>query len=245
MKNHVFVAACVFAREYPELSEIVQNYISERFDMPIMRCCVKNYKTKEFEDSMPESIHSKWKLLPPYIDMNKNDVMVYICHNCSAIFQEQMPNIKILSFWELILKDDQFQFPDYSYEKMTVQDCWRSRDNQSEQDAVRELLKKMNIDIVEQKTKGKDTDFCGISLYASAPVRNLKLAPKRFVENAEGKFMPHSEEEQKKLMEEHCSQISTDRVISYCHYCDKGLNIGGKTGLHLAQLLFQPEKIKG
>ena len=244
MKNHVFIAACVFSKNYPDLAKITQDYVRQRFDMSIMRCCVKDFKTKIYEDAMAESMRERWKSLPQYIDMDDDDVMVYICHNCSAIFQEQMPNIKILSFWELVLMDEDFPYPNYSQEKMTVQDCWRSRDNPTEQNAVRQLLEKMNIQIVEQEIKGKDTEFCGVSLYQPSPPKNTRLAPKRFVENAKGKFISHSEEEQKKLMEEYCSNITTDKVVAYCHYCDDGLNIGGKTSLHLAELLFQPETIK-
>lgn len=68
--------------------------------------------------------------------------------------------------------------------------------------------------------------------------RNLKLAPKRFVENADGKFIPTTSEEQERLMREHCQNITTDKVVAYCHYCVKGLKIGGKQAKHLASLLF-------
>ena len=38
---------------------------------------------------------------------------------------------------------------DYGCERMTIQDCWRQYDNQAEQAAVRELLRRMNIEVVE------------------------------------------------------------------------------------------------
>ena len=53
----------------------------------------------------------------------------------------------------------------------------------------------MNINIVELENNYEKTNFCGDSLYKSAPPRNLKLAPNRFVKNANGKFIPHSIEE--------------------------------------------------
>jgi len=237
IKQPVFVASCVFTREYPELGKKVFNYVAKRFSMPVMRCCVANYKTKEFEDAMPQWLRPEWSKLPAYIDISHDNTMVYICHNCSAIFQEQRPEIPILSFWELVLLDEGFKFADYSKEKITVQDCWRSRDNQKEQDAVRTLLKKMNFEIVELEESRENTEFCGISLYSPAPERNLKLAPRRFVENAVGKFVPHSADEQKELMESHCAKITTDKVVTYCHYCTKGIQVGGKTSLHLAELI--------
>jgi len=241
VKNYIYIASCVFTREEPELSMKIQNYLKQRFDMQIIRCCVPNYKVEEFTAEMPEWLRPHWKATPHYKDFTADNTMVYICHNCSAIFQETVPEVRRLSLWELILNDPEFPFPDYSHEKMTLQDCWRSYDNRSEQDAVRALLRKMNVDIVELEENYEKTQFCGVSLYAPSPARNLKLAPKRFVENAVGKFIPHTSEEQQKLMLEHCKNITTDKVVAYCHYCVKGLKIGGKQAKHLASLLFDPE----
>lgn len=147
--NCIYVASCVFTQNYPKLSMRIQRYLKERFNMQIIRCCVPGYKIKEFEDSMPDWMRPQWKNLPPYQEFSKENTMVYVCHNCSAIFQETQPQIKLLSLWELILADAEFPFPDYRHENMTIQDCWRSYDNRKEQEAVRSLLMKMNIDAVE------------------------------------------------------------------------------------------------
>ncbi|WP_242982120.1 hypothetical protein [Clostridium sp. LS] len=58
------------------------------------------------------------------------------------------------------------------------------------------------------------------------------------MENAKGKFISRTNEEQLKLMWEHCQNITTDKVVAYCHYCVKGLKLGGKQIKHLASLLF-------
>jgi hypothetical protein len=71
-----------------------------------------------------------------------------------------------------------------------------------------------------------------------APPRNLKLAPKRFVENAAGKFIPHKAWEQEQAMKEYCEKMPAQKAVAYCHYCVKGLILGGKDAKHLAALLF-------
>ena len=38
--------------------------------------------------------------------------------------------------------------------------------------------------------------------------------------------------------EEHCAQIETDKAVCYCKFCTDGINMGGKTGVHLLELLF-------
>ena len=162
--------------------------------------------------------------------------MVSLCHNCAAIFAETKPAIRQQSLWEFLLADAAFPFPDYQQEKIFVQDCWRSRENKAEQKAVRQLLRRMNFQVVELEEPQED--FCGISLLRPAPVRNLKLAPRHFVAGAEGKFLPHTPEEQQAAMKEHCRQFGTQRVAAYCHYCTEGLELGGARVQHLAELLF-------
>ena len=240
MKNsdYVYVASCVFTREYPELSVKIQDYLSKNFNIPIMRCCVPKYKLKEFTDFMPNWLQNSWSSTPDFLDITPNQTVICICHNCSAIFEEYRPDIKRISLWEFILSDENFNFSNYNNEKIALQDCWRAYDNHTEQEAVRDLLRKMNIDIVELKNNHEKTEFCGDSLYKTAPPRNLKLAPKRFVENAYGKFVSHSPKEREELMKEYCMEIPTEKVIAYCHYCVNGLNLGGKQGIHLAELLF-------
>ncbi|MFR4036172.1 MAG: hypothetical protein ACLTZF_13920 [Oscillospiraceae bacterium] len=77
-----------------------------------------------------------------------------------------------------------------------MQDCWRTRERRNEQDAVRSLLEKMNIRFVEARQNHAETEFCGSTLYREQPVKNARLAPKHYVEQAQGKFLPHTPEEQ-------------------------------------------------
>lgn len=236
--NYIYVASCVFTREYPELSIKIQDYLTKNFNIPIMRCCTPKYKLKEFTESMPQWLQKPWDSTPDFLDITPDQTVICICHNCSAIFEEYRRDIKRISLWEFILNDKNFKFPNYFNEKIALQDCWRSYDNFNEQEAIRSLIKKMNIDIVELKNNHEKTQFCGDSLYKTAPSRNLKLAPRRFVENANGKFTSHSYEEREVLMKKYCSEIPIEKVIAYCHYCVNGLKLGGKQGIHLAQLLF-------
>jgi hypothetical protein len=231
ISKYIYVAGCVFTRDHPELSVKVQDYLARRWDMPIARCCVPQYRLEEFIRAMPGWLQTRWSNTPDYFEPAPEQILVSVCHNCAAIFEETKPKVKRLSLWELLLQDEDFPFPDFAGERMTLQDCWRSHDNAVEQEAVRTLMRKMNISIVELEANREKTQFCGESLYMPAPLRNLKLAPKRFVENAQGKFLPHSDEERIAIMREHCRTIRTDKVVAYCHYCVKGLNMGGKQGL--------------
>ena len=105
------------------------------------------------------------------------DTVYSICHNCTAIPEETYPEVKVKSIWEQILTDKDFKYPDYHGKEMAVQDCWRSYDKRSEQDAVRQILKNMNIHVIELPNHYEKADFCGTTLYAPCVKRNEVMAP--------------------------------------------------------------------
>ena len=234
-----YIASCVFTSKYPELSMRIQSYIRERFGYEIVRCCVPKYKIREFTEKMPGgTCRDAWNALPDSGLFQSGDVVYSLCHNCNNIIEEMHPAAAVHSLWELIDQDESFPFPDFQEKEVYVQDCWRARARSDEQAAVRSLLKKMHLSFRETKPHHAETEFCGNSLYRPQPPRNPKLAPKHYVEQAAGKFIPHTPEEQKNIMEDYCRRFSGMPVICYCHYCLEGLLLGGADGMHLAQLLF-------
>ncbi len=233
-----YIASCIFTERYPDVSDRIQKYIKNRYGMEIVRCCVPKYKLSYFEERMPDRYKESWASLPDCADFSAGDTVYALCHNCLSILEETKPQVAAKSLWELILEDDSFVFPDYKGMEITIQDCWRSKGRRNEQESVRALLAKMNINVRELKDNYDDTDFCGASLYRPSPKRNLQLAPIRYVQNAKGKFEPHTSEEQEAIMKEYCKQFETDTVVAYCHYCTEGLKLGGVNTKHIAELLF-------
>ena len=239
MTRSYYIASCVFTAKYPELSFKIQKYVENRFSMPIVRCCFPKYKLKEFEEKMPAGmLREAWRCLPDSAAFQPGDTVYSLCHNCSNIIEEMHPSVRVKSLWELILEDEAFLFPDYSGMVVTVQDCWRARERQDEQNAVREILRKMNITYIESEQNRENTRYCGSSLLRPQPERNPKVAPRHYRIEAEGLFLPHTEEEQLARMKEYCSRFETETVLCYCHYCLEGLLQGGKDGRHIAELLF-------
>ena len=238
----IYIASCVFTSRFPELSRRIRRYIRERWEFPIVRCCVPKYKLQEFTEKMPEGeLRTAWQEMPDSYAFQPGDRVWSLCHNCSNIIEEMHPGTGVHSLWELIDRDADFVFPDCTGMTVTVQDCWRSRDRAEEQAAVRSLLQKMGITFLETEENREKTDFCGISLYRPQPPRNPKLAPRHYAEGIEGKFLPHTPEEQQQLMRDYCRRFTTETVVCYCHYCLEGLQAGGVKGIHIAELLF-PEK---
>lgn len=208
-----YYPSCKFTAALPEVSKAASSMVEERYGMTVMGCCRPNHLT-----------------------MTAEDTAVTICNTCSAICEEDSP-AQVTSIWEVIDRDPDFPFPDYHGEVMTLQDCWRCHDRRAEQEAVRSLLRKMNIQIVELPENFEKTRFCGITLHIPLPKSNGDLAPKRFIELADGMFVPKSPEEQERLMKAHCAAITTNKVVCYCTSCRAGILKGGKEAPHLMALL--------
>lgn len=234
-----YIASCVFTAQFPELSGRIQEYVREALGLSVVRCCVPRYRLRDFEDRMPEgALRDCWRALPDSGDFGPGDEVYSLCHNCNNIIEETRPGVTVRSLWELLDADAGFPLPEYRGMTATVQDCWRARDRRAEQDAVRSLLGKMHIECVETAPSREHADYCGASLYRPQPPRNPRLAPKHYVEGAQGLFQPHTEAEQAALMREHCRRYTTDKVVCCCHYCLEGLRLGGVEGIHQAQLMF-------
>lgn len=164
--------------------------------------------------------------------------VVTICNSCMAIAEESLNCNSVANAFELILEDDDFDYPDYGGEEITIQDCWRACGRHSLHDAVRELLRRMNLVPVELPENRDKSHFCGVTTCQAMPELNARLAPRRFGNVDANMFVPRTAEERKSLMREHAAQITTPRVASYCFSCDAGLVLGGADSASILNLLF-------
>ncbi len=212
---NVFFPSCKISADYKDASAQLWAYLQSKMEIEKTGCCRVN--------------HSK---------LTPEDTAIVVCNNCSHIIGES-GNPKNIEFaWEIIDRDSEFQFPDYHGEKMTIQDCWLTNDKRHVQEAVRSLLSKMNIEIVELAENYEKTKFHGTSLTAPFKKNNIQLAPHRYLEVGKGMDTPMTEEEQKEYFAKYCEQIPTDKVVCYCASCIAGINKGGKQALHIIELLF-------
>lgn len=236
-----YIASCVFTSKFPRLSARIQDYVSDRWQMPTVRCCVPRYRIKDFEEQMPEGdLRTRWASLPDCASFAMGDTTYSLCHNCTNIVEELHADTKNKSLWELILADEYFPYPTgYSGQSITVQDCWRARHRAREQAAVREILtKKLGIKVHELPVSHAQTQFCGISLLRPQPPRNPKIAPKFYTHDIADKFHPHTPEEQREKMNAYAAQFTTNAAVCYCHYCHEGLTLTRLKTHHLAHMLF-------
>lgn len=155
-------------------------------------------------------------------NLEKGTQIINTCAGCDRRYRQLYEGISTISLWELLVESQTFSFPDYNGRKMTVQDACPTRDQKRVHDAVRALLKRMNISLVEpEKTRDKGT-CCGDSFYGVLPV-----------------------EEVKEKMMKRALEMPVDDVVVYCVSCCKSMHIGGKKPRYMIDLLFGEDTVPG
>ena len=140
---NLYFPGCKVKGDFPAASEKLAAYIQSKRVVTPVGCCRVDHD----------------KLTPA-------DTAVVVCNNCANIIAESGDPGQIEFVWEIIDNDPEFPFPDYHGEKMTIQDCWLAVEKRHVQDAIRSLMRKMNIDVVELAENHEKTRFCGMNLVA-------------------------------------------------------------------------------
>lgn len=146
--------------------------------------------------------------------LESGSLIINVCAGCDRRFRSLYEGISTISIWEIIDGLDEFNYPDYKGLKVSVQDACPVREKPQVHQAVRNLLKKMNIDIVETELCGTRSICCGDNFYPSLPVDTIH-----------------------RKMKERADSMPCDNVCVYCVSCIKSMHIGGKNPRHLMDLL--------
>lgn len=147
-------------------------------------------------------------------ELPEGSCIINVCAGCDRRFRTLYPGISTVSLWEVMAELDNFPFPDYHGVEMSVHDACPVRHTPAVHAAVRALLGKMNIRIVETARHGTDSVCCGDSLYPECGMETIHGAMRRRAEN-----MP------------------CENVVVYCVSCIKAMAIGGRTPRHMIDLL--------
>jgi Fe-S oxidoreductase len=198
MIHRVFAPGCALMIYKPELAEKVHLMLNENIGKidKLMLCCQHDPK------------------------FTAKTEVINICPGCDKRFENDYPNTSTVSLWEILAERDFFNFPDYQGKRMSIIDACPTRNKEKVQNAIRTILNKMNIALVEPKnTKAKST-CCGDSFYGEIPTEKVK-----------------------EQMVKRTSEMPCDDVVVYCVSCIKSVYNGGKTPHYLIDLLFAKETV--
>ncbi len=146
--------------------------------------------------------------------------VINICPGCDRRYRENYTNSSTVSLWEVLAANDFLPLPDYQGQKMSIIDACPTRSQVRVHKAIRILLDKMNIELMEPEKTGTKSSCCGDSFWSVLPTEQVK-----------------------EKMIERAAEMPVDDVVVYCVSCSKSLFIGGKKPHYMIDLLFGEETI--
>lgn len=207
----IYFPSCNFTKASPEAAKRLRAWMKAR--MPAAGCC-RTDKTPRAAD----------------------DTAVYFCQACREVLEDRM---QTRSLWKYLDGAADFLPPDYSGLRVNLQDCWRDRAHPEIHGAVRSLLCKMRVEVVELEQNREKADFCG-NLHAEpkSPALRTQVAAQGGKPIWE---MPAALEAA--LMREQAERITERWAVTYCNRCTQGLKAGGADAVHLLELLMGTAKL--
>ena len=192
----VFASGCALMLYKPELAEKLHSILNSNLGEmdKLMICCHHD---------------------PQFTEKTK---VINVCPGCDKRYENDYKNSSTISLWEILAKSDFFTFPNYNGQRMTIMDACPTRDKEKVQNAIRKLLHKMNINLIEPKNTGPKSVCCGDSFYDVIPKEKV-------IEQ----------------MKKRTSDMPVEDVVVYCVSCIKSVFIGGKKPRYLIDLLFEDE----
>jgi hypothetical protein len=152
--------------------------------------------------------------------INGETEIINICPGCDKRFRNDYQNISTVSLWEILAGSDNFYFPDYEGKVMTIIDACPTRNQSQIHKAIRDLLKRMNIALVEPEKTMSESTCCGDTFYGSVSASKVK-----------------------QLMIKKGSEMPEEDIVVYCVSCSKAMFVAGRKPHYLIDLLFNEPTI--
>ncbi len=148
MVNRLFAPGCALMIYKPELAGRLDSILNKnlgKIEM-LMTCCQHNPNLEEFTE------------------------IINVCPGCDKRFRNDYANSSTISLWEILAESDFFPFPDYENRSMTIIDACPTRDQEKIHSAIRKILKKMNINLIEPSTQEQKVPVAAtVSMEKSQP----------------------------------------------------------------------------
>lgn len=141
--------------------------------------------------------------------------VINTCAGCDRRYRELYEGVTTTSLWEVLAASETFDFPDYGGAEMAVHDACPTRTEDRVHSAVRTLLERMNIRVVEPQATRTKAVCCGDSFFGELPGDRVK-----------------------ELMAKRALSMPREDVVVYCVSCVNAMHIGGKRPRYLVDLLF-------
>jgi Fe-S oxidoreductase len=194
--ERIFAPGCALVLYKPDLVEKIHEFLNSEFgDIGILDTCCKHVP-----------------------NLSSPTQVINICPGCDKRFRNDYELTTTISLWEILASDNLFSFPNYNGMKMSILDACPTRDQDRIHFAIRKVLEKMNIKIIEPQNTKRKSICCGDSSYGIISTGLVK-----------------------QQMKKRASQMPCDDVVVYCVSCIKSLYNGGRKPHYMIDLIFNEE----
>jgi Fe-S oxidoreductase len=136
------------------------------------------------------------------------------CAGCDRRFRSLYEGVQTISLWEVLDAIPALPLPSYAGLQLSVHDSCSFRRKPQVHAAVRSLLGKMHIEVIESPFSGTKSICCGDNFYKHISVEEVTAFQKK-----------------------RAAQMPCQNVAVYCVSCIKSMHIGGKTPHHMLDLV--------
>lgn len=194
--EYIFAPGCALTLYKPYHAEKLHRLLREHLgEMPRLDTCCRK--------------------IPP---LCAGSCVINVCPGCDRRYRTYYPDSTTVSLWEIIANSKWFPYPDYKGAKMSIQDACPTRSQPRVHEAIRMLLEKMNIEVVEPDRTRTSTICCGDALYPTRPLAEVHA-----------------------MMRNRAAAMPEKDVVVYCVSCIKSMAIGGSKPRYIVDLLFGEE----
>ncbi|MCF8068492.1 MAG: 4Fe-4S dicluster domain-containing protein [Desulfobacterales bacterium] len=213
--RYCFYPGCQLSASSPVHVHEVYNYLRSSLSGGIglmLDCCSAPAYWGGYSDLMKNKmseLKSKW------VELGK-PCLILACSSCYFIFKKYMPEIEIITLWEIIEKNNNhLPLKHFQHEALAIHDPCTTRHEGTVQDSVRNILNSYGIQIEELELGRKKTTCCGFG----------------------GLMNNVNPDVAREVIKQRADESVLD-YITYCTMCRDSLASTGKRAIHLLDLFF-------
>ena len=197
--NRLFAPGCALMLYKPHLAHRLHAALTAQVGpMPMLHACCRHTPT------LPEGTE-----------------VINVCPGCDRRYRENYEDASTKSAWEVLAESPSLSWPDYDAREMTILDACPTRSETRVHDAIRTLVERMNITLVEPAHTRTQSTCCGDSLWGEA---STEIVVSR--------------------MKKKASNMPVEEIIVYCVSCSEAMFLGGKRPRYLVDLLFAEATVR-
>lgn len=213
--KYIFYPGCQLPASYPEYIPKIYTYLMSNIQEGVglmLGCCGAPADWAGRQDLMKkniEHIKNNWEAMG-------RPTFIVACSSCYSMFERYMPDIKILSLWEVMKKKG---FPTNNGIKenhaLNVHDACTTRYNEKIHDSIRNIASNLGYTIEELKFSKEKTKCCGYG----------------------GLVYFANKEQSQEFIKDRVKESSSDYLV-YCSMCKDLFISEGKKTFHILDLIY-------